>query len=174
VQQGTFREDLYYRVHIFPLTVPPLRERRDDIPPLVRHFAQQYAHQLHKPIEHIPAEAMDRLVHYNWPGNVRELQNVIERGVILSANGTLWPQVPARSPGARSAAPVSPQSETLDDAMRTHILDALRATNWVVAGPHGAAARLGMKRTTLVDRMAKLGLVRPLAIPSRSRQAAWP
>jgi formate hydrogenlyase transcriptional activator len=174
VQQGTFREDLYYRLHIFPLTVPPLRERRDDIPLLVRHFAQQYAHQLHKPLAPIPAEAMDRLVHYDWPGNVRELQNVIERAMILSTHGILWPQVPARSPGARSAAPVAPQSETLDDAMRAHILDALRATNWVVAGPHGAAARLGLKRTTLLCRMEKLGIVRPRAIPSRSCQAAWP
>jgi formate hydrogenlyase transcriptional activator len=154
--------------------VPPLRERRDDIPLLVRHFAQQYAHQLHKPLVPIPAEAMERLVHYDWPGNVRELQNVIERAVILSAHGNLWPQVPARSPGARSAAPVSPQSETLDDTVRAHILDALRATNWVVAGPHGAAARLGLKRTTLLCRMEKLGIVRPRAIPSRSRQAAWP
>src|SRR5215471_21848281 len=161
VHQGTFRADLYYRLHIFPLTVPPLRERRDDIPVLARHFAQQYAHQMHKCIEHIPAEAMAELVHYDWPGNVRELQNVIERAMILSSNGILWPQVPARSPGARSAAPVSPQSETLDDAMRTHILDALRATNWVVAGPHGAAARLGLKRTTLLCRMERLGIVRP-------------
>ena len=160
VQQRTFREDLYYRLHIFPLTVPPLRERRDDIPLLVRHFVQQYAHQMHKRIEHIPAEAMAELVHYDWPGNVRELQNVIERAMILSANGVLWPQVPARSPGARSAAPVSPGSETLDDAMRTHILDALSATNWVLGGPHGAAARLGMKRTTLASRMEKLGIVR--------------
>ena len=160
VQQHTFREDLYYRLHIFPLTVPPLRERRDDIPLLVRHFAQQYAHQMHKRIAPIPAEAMAELVHYDWPGNVRELQNVIERAVILSSHGVLWPQVPVRSPEARSAAPVSPRSETLDDAMRAHILDALHATNWVVAGPHGAAARLGMKRTTLASRMDKLGIVR--------------
>src|SRR5262249_35818263 len=149
-QQGTFREDLYYRLHIFPLTVPPLRERRDDIPLLVRHFAQQYAHQLHKPLAPMPAEAMDRLVHYDSPGKGRELQNVIERAMILSVNGILWPQVPARRSGARSAAPVAPQSETLDDAMRAHILDTLRATNWVMAGPRGAAARLGMKRTTLL------------------------
>ena len=167
VQQGTFREDLYYRLHIFPLTVPPLRTRRDDIPVLVQHFAQQYAHQMHKPLAPMPAEAMEALVHYDWPGNVRELQHVIERAVILSANGVLCPQVPARSPGARSAAPVAPQSETLDDVMRAHILDALHATNWVVAGPHGAAARLGLKRSTLVSRMAKLGIVRPRELLSR-------
>jgi len=149
-----------YRLHIFPITVPPLRERRDDIPVLVQHFAQQYAHQMHKQIAPIPAEAMTELVHYDWLGNVRELQNVIERAVILSSHGVLWPQVPVRSPGAHRAAPVSPRSETLDDAMRAHILDALHATNWVVAGPHGAAARLGMKRSTLVAKMEKLGIVR--------------
>jgi formate hydrogenlyase transcriptional activator len=91
VQQGMFREDLYYRVNIFPLTVPPLRARCDDIPMLVQHFAQHYAHQLHKPLAPIPAEAMERLVHYDWPGNVRELQNVIERAVILASNGILRP-----------------------------------------------------------------------------------
>src|SRR5262249_49499251 len=155
VQQGTFREDLYYRLHIFPLTVPPLRERRDDISLLVRHFAQQYAHQLHKPLAPMPAEAMERLVHYDWPGNVPAVQTVLERAVILSVNGILCPQVPARSPGACSAAPVAPQLETLDDAVRAHILDALHATNWVVAGPHGAAARLGLKRGTLLSRMEK-------------------
>ena len=102
VQQHTFRADLYYRLNIFPLTVPPLRERRDDIPLLVWHFAQQYAHTMHKRIAHIPAEAIAALVHYDWPGNVRELQHVIERAVILSAHGVLWPQVPARSPGTVS------------------------------------------------------------------------
>jgi formate hydrogenlyase transcriptional activator len=90
VQQGTFREDLYYRLHVFPLTVPSLRARRDDIPVLVQHFAQQYAHQLHKPLAPMPAEAMAALVHYDWPGNVRELQHVIERAVILSTHGVLW------------------------------------------------------------------------------------
>jgi DNA-binding NtrC family response regulator len=160
VQQGTFREDLYYRVHVFPLTVPPLRERRDDIPVLVRHFTQQYAHQMHKRIAPMPAEVMAELVHYDWPGNVRELQNVIERAVILSANGILRPVVPEQSPVVRRAAPISPRSQTLDDAMRAHILDALHATNWVLSGPHGAAVRLGMKRTTLASRMEKLGIVR--------------
>jgi formate hydrogenlyase transcriptional activator len=167
VHQGTFRDDLYYRLHIFPLTVPPLRERRDDIPLLVRHFAQQYAHKMHKRIDHIPAEVMAGLVHYDWPGNVRELQNVIERAVILSSNGVLYPDVPERDTGARGSSPVLPRSERLDDAMRAHILDALRLTNWVLAGPHGAAARLGMKRTTLAHRMEKLGIVRQHGIPSR-------
>jgi formate hydrogenlyase transcriptional activator len=160
VQQGTFREDLYYRLQVFPLTVPPLRARRDDIPLLVRHFAQHYAHRLHKPLAPIPAEVMAKLTHYDWPGNVRELQNVIERAVILASNGVLCPTVPASHAEARSAAPVAPRLETLDDVMRAYILDALRATNWVVAGPHGAAARLGMKRSTLASRMAKLGIVR--------------
>jgi DNA-binding NtrC family response regulator len=169
VQQGTFRSDLYYRVHVLPLIVPPLRERRDDIPVLARHFAQHYAHQLHQPIAPIPAKAIAELVHYDWPGNVRELQHVIERAVILSANGSLCPQVPARSPGVGSTAPVTPQSATLDDMMRVHILDTLHATHWVVAGPHGAAARLGLKRTTLISRMEKLGIVRPLQ-PSRDRR----
>jgi formate hydrogenlyase transcriptional activator len=167
VHQGTFRDDLYYRLHIFPLTVPPLRERRDDIPLLVRHFAHHYASKMHKRIEHIPAEVMARLVHYDWPGNVRELQNLIERAVILSSNGVLCPDVPERGTGARSASTVSPRSERLDDAMREHILEALRITNWVLAGPHGAAARLGMKRTTLAHRMAKLGIFRPHGIPFR-------
>ena len=151
----------YYRLHIFPLTVPPLRERRDDIPALVRHFAQQYAHTMHKALAPIPAEAMARLVQYDWPGNVRELQHVIERAVILASNGVLCPTVPASTLEARRAAPATPPSATLDEVMRAHILDALHATNWVVAGPHGAAARLGMKRTTLLCRMAKLGIVRP-------------
>jgi formate hydrogenlyase transcriptional activator len=160
-------------VHVFPLTVPPLRARRDDIPVLVQHFAQHYAHQLHKPLAPIPAEAMERLVHYDWPGNVRELQHVIERAVILSAHGILWPQVPVRRLGAGSTAPVAPQSATLDDMMRAHILDALRATNWVVAGPHGAAARLGMKRSTLASRMAKLGIVRQCLLLLASLPDAW-
>jgi len=133
IHQGTFREDLYYRLHIFPLTVPPLRERRDDIPVLVRHFAQQYAHQMHKHIAHLPAEAMAGLVHYDWPGNVRELQNVIERAVILSSNGVLCPQVPARSTSVCGSAAVSPKSATLDDMMRAHILDALRCARHLFA-----------------------------------------
>jgi DNA-binding NtrC family response regulator len=164
VHQQQFREDLYYRLNVFPITVPPLRERRDDIPLLVQHFAHTYAHTMHKRIEPVPAEAMEALVHYDWPGNVRELQNVIERAVILSANGVLRPVVPEVSPVVRRAATVSPQSQTLDDVMRASILDALRATNGVLGGPHGAAVRLGLKRTTLAARMEKLGIDRPRGI----------
>jgi formate hydrogenlyase transcriptional activator len=127
---------------------------------LVQHFAQHYAHRRHKPLAPIPAEVMAELTHYDWPGNVRELQNVIERAVILTSNGVLCPTVPASTLEARRAASATPQTETLDDAMRAYILDALHATNWVVAGPHGAAARLGLKRSTLASRMAKLGIVR--------------
>ena len=126
----------------------------------VRHFAQQYAHQMHKRITPIPTEAIAALMCYDWPGNVRELQNVIERAVILASDGVLWPVVPEQSPVVCCAAAVTPRSQTLDDVMRAHILDALHATNWVVAGPHGAATRLGMKRSTLASRMAKLGIVR--------------
>jgi transcriptional regulator of acetoin/glycerol metabolism len=115
---------------------------------------------MHKSIAPIPAAAMTRLVHYDWPGNVRELQHVIERAVILASNGFLCPAVPASNPETRRAAPVAPRLETLNDVMRAYILDALHATNWVVAGPHGAAARLGMKRSTLVAKMEKLGIVR--------------
>jgi len=162
VHQQQFRADLYYRLHVFPLTVPPLRERREDIPLLVRHFAQQYAHELHKDSVHIPAEAMEALVRYDWPGNVRELQNVIERAVILATNGVLRPIVPEQSPVVCDrAAAVALRSQTLDDAMRAHIVDVLRSTNWVVGGPHGAATRLGVKRTTLAGRMEKLGICRP-------------
>jgi len=161
VHQQQFRADLYYRLHVFPLTVPPLRERREDIPLLVRHFAQQYAHELHKDSVHIPAEAMEALVRYDWPGNVRELQNVIERAVILATNGVLRPIVPEQSPVVCHATAVAPRSQTLDDAMRAHIVDVLRSTNWVVGGPHGAATRLGVKRTTLAARMEKLGICRP-------------
>jgi DNA-binding NtrC family response regulator len=160
VQQGTFRADLYYRLHIFPLTVPPLRERRADIPALVRHFAQRYAHTLHKALAPIPAEAMTRLVQYDWPGNVRELQHVVERAVILASQGVLCPTVPASPLETRRIAPAPPPGRTLDEVMRAHILDALHATNGVVAGPRGAAARLGMKRSTLASRMAKLGIGR--------------
>jgi formate hydrogenlyase transcriptional activator len=161
VADGRFREDLYYRLNVFPVVLPPLRERRDDIPRLVRHFTQQFARRTGRRIETIPSAVMDALVRYPWPGNVRELQNIIERAVILSPGPSL--QVPpgdlqpatSQAPGP-IAAPV-----TLADAEREHILGALRETDWVVGGPKGAAARLGMKRSTLQKKMQKLGISRP-------------
>ena len=161
VAEGRFREDLYYRLNVFPLVLPPLRERPDDIPRLVRHFTQRFARRMGRRIETIPSAVMKALVHYPWPGNIRELQNVIERAVILSPGPSL--QVP---PGDLQPAPAQPRasaaaSSTLADAERDHILGVLRETGWVLSGPDGAAARLGMKRTTLQSKMKKLGISRP-------------
>jgi formate hydrogenlyase transcriptional activator len=159
VDAGQFRADLYYRLNVFPITVPPLRQRSEDIPLLVRHFVRHYARQLRKRIDTIPAEAMEALTHYHWPGNVRELQNVIERAVILSPGPTLHlavGQLPPRRPDTGSPAKV----RTLEEVEREHILSVLQDTKWVIGGPHGAAARLGLRRTTLLYRMEKLGISR--------------
>ena len=161
VADGRCRADLYYRLNVFPLVIPPLRERRDDIPQLVRHFTQHFARRMGRRIETIPQATLDALVSYPWPGNVRELQNVIERAVILSPGPAL--QVPLgdlQSAVTRSAEPTA-AAVTLAEAEREHILGALRETGWVVAGPKGAAARLGMKRSTLQEKMRKLGISRP-------------
>jgi formate hydrogenlyase transcriptional activator len=161
VAEGRFRSDLYYRLNVFPLALPPLRERREDIPPLVRHFTQRFARRMGRRIEAIPAAIMDALASYSWPGNVRELQNVIERSVILSHGPAL--QVPLGD--LQSAVTQAPEptaaAVTLAEAEREHILGALRETGWVVAGPKGAATRLGMKRSTLQEKMRKLGISRP-------------
>jgi formate hydrogenlyase transcriptional activator len=161
VADGRFRSDLYYRLNVFPVVLPPLRERREDIPLLVRHFTQGFARRMGRRIESIPAAVMDALVRYSWPGNVREMQNVIERAVILSPGPSL--QVPPGDlqPAATQAAAPAPEALTLADAEREHILGALRETGWVVGGPKGAAARLGMKRSTLFKKMQKLGISRP-------------
>ncbi len=161
VATGQFRSDLYYRLNVFPVRIPPLRERRDDIPLLVRYFAQKYARRMKKPIDTIPVKAMTALTEYRWPGNVRELENFVERAVILSRGQEL--QLPLSElrqraqpvAGAMSIAPV-----TLEHAEREHIMRALRETAWVIGGPAGAAARLGMKRTTLQSRIRKLGITR--------------
>jgi len=166
VADNQFRIDLYYRLNVFPLTIPPLRERREDIPLLVRYFAQKHARRMKKPIDTIPVKVMTALAEYYWPGNVRELENFIERAVILSRGAEL--QVPLaelkqRTTPVATVVPVSSQVDgvaTLEHAEREYIVRALGETNWVVGGSTGAAARLGMKRTTLQSRMRKLGITR--------------
>jgi formate hydrogenlyase transcriptional activator len=158
VEDRLFRSDLYYRLNVFPIVVPPLRERAEDIPLLVRYFAQKHARHMDRHIETIPAEEMEALTRYSWPGNVRELENLIERAVILSRGPAL--HVPLPEDRLSGEAPAA-SAVTLEAAEREHILRALRDTNWVIAGPRGAAARLGIKRTTLQSRMAKLGISRP-------------
>jgi len=156
VQAGQFRRDLYYRLHVFPLSVPPLRERREDIPVLVRHFVDEYARRMNRQIETIPSHVMEALTSYSWPGNVRELQNFIERSVILSLGSVLRPPIAElrEDPVETSSAELS----TLEEMEREHVLRAVRASRWVLGGPNGAAARLGMKRTTLAYRIRKLNI----------------
>src|ERR1700674_5114720 len=156
VAARTFRSDLYYRLRVFPLLMPPLRERQEDIPALVRYFVEKHARRMNRIVETIPAETLDLLVRYPWPGNIRELENLIERAVIVSPGPVL------RVPLSELKPPSEPFGDnlTLRAAERDHILKALEATNWVLAGPRGAAARLGMKRTTLQSKMRKLGIVR--------------
>ena len=159
-EEGTFRSDLYYRLHVFPLTVPPLRDRRDDIPLMVRHFVDKYARRMNRHIETIPTRTMEVLADYAWPGNVRELQNFIERAVILSPGTSL--RAPLEELKQGPASPLNTNLSTLEEMEREHVLRALRESNWVTGGPKGAAARLGMKRTTLAYRIRKLGIpVRP-------------
>ena len=164
VKQGTFREDLYYRLKVFPINVPALRQRTEDIPILVSHFTALYARRMNRRIDDIPSETMDALVRYRWPGNVRELQNFIERAVILSPHTVLRAPTSELEPfnsRRESNLPIS----GLAQVERDHILYALDASNWVIGGRNGAAERLGMKRTSLVYRMKKLRISRPLASP---------
>ena len=158
VDQKGFRSDLFYRLNVFPVTLPPLRERREDVPVLVRYFAQHYAGRMKKRIETIPAKVLEALSRYRWPGNIRELENLIERAVILSQGQEL--QVPIGELKLDEAAP-PPSNSTLHEAEREQILRVLRESQWVIGGPTGAAARLGLKRTTLTSKIKKLGLSRP-------------
>jgi formate hydrogenlyase transcriptional activator len=157
VADGRFRGDLYYRLNVFPLVLPPLRERPDDIPRLVRHFTQRFARRMGRRIESIPSATMDALAGYPWPGNVRELQNVIERAVILSTGASLQVPLSDLQLSLQSSEP-SVAVVTLADAEREHILSALEETGWVLGGPKGAAARLGMKRSTLQWKIKRLGI----------------
>lgn len=160
VEEKRFRSDLYYRLNIFPIDVPPLRQRREDIPRLVRAFVDQCARQMNKRIDLIPGAVMAALMQHDWPGNIRELQNFIERAVILSRGTTLLAPVTELKSKA-GLATVSPV--TLEQAESSHILHTLHETNWVIGGPKGAAARLGVKRTTLIGKMRRLRLSRPMS-----------
>lgn len=159
VGEKRFRADLFYRLNVFPISLPPLRNRRSDIPLLVQHFVARFSERMKKRIDSIPEHAIEDLIGYHWPGNIRELQNIIERSVVETPDGALRL---CPLPESRRPDPV-----TMEDAEREHILEALRATNWVVGGPSGAAARLGMKRTTLVHRMRLRGIHRNAAPASR-------
>jgi formate hydrogenlyase transcriptional activator len=155
-----FRSDLYYRLNVIPIRIPPLRERREDIPHLVRHFVRQAARKMNKSIDVIPCGIVNALTQYSWPGNIRELENVIERAVILSPGQEL------RVPIQDLQSPIAPAqthggNQTLEEVERRHILNTLKETRWVVSGPRGAARRLGLNRATLYFRMKKLGIARP-------------
>jgi formate hydrogenlyase transcriptional activator len=159
VEARRFRMDLYYRLNVFPITLPPLRERTDDIPLLVRHFVRTYASRHRKFITHVPDNLMAALIAYHWPGNIRELQNFIERAVILTKGAAL--HAPIAELVNKPA--VMHSGRTLADAERAHIISVLRETNWVVGGRNGAAARLGLFRTTLIAKMRKLEIAREAA-----------
>jgi len=158
VETNQFRSDLFYRLNVFPIMMPPLRERQADIQGLVHFFTRQYAGRMKKPIHTIPKKTLDALTSYAWPGNIRELQNLVERSVILSQGSELHvPLAELTLPSPSSG----PAPTTLEETERTVILKALRESHWIIGGPEGAAARLGMKRTTLASRMKKAGIVRP-------------
>ena len=158
VARNEFRSDLYYRLNVFPILIPPLRERRNDIPQLVQHFVDVFSRRMGKRIEHIPETTMNAFSTYHWPGNVRELQNLIERAVIRSDNGVLPNPLPTLQGNTKSSL-ASPA--TLRDHEAALISETIRAAGGMIGGPQGAAARLGLKRTTLVSKMKRLGIYRP-------------
>lgn len=175
LQEGKFRADLYYRLNVFPITLPPLRDRREDIAGLAEHFVQVFARQQHKSIDIIPDEVMMALETHDWPGNIRELQNVIERGVIITTGRVLSRRTSehlrrSEATPVAAAAVVEPVNvTTLADAERAHILATLQKTNWVIGGPRGAAAQLGLPRTTLIARMQRLGISTANSRPRSAR-----
>jgi formate hydrogenlyase transcriptional activator len=160
VEEGKFRVDLFYRLNVFPLNVPSLRERPEDIPLLVRHFAQEFSRRMNKPIETIPSKTLQGLTRYHWPGNIRELQNVIERAVILSFGPVLNVPLPELKQAGVNGQATSTRQDTLEEAQRKHILKVLEDTGWVLGGSKGAATRLGLNRSTLQFRMRKMGISR--------------
>jgi len=168
VRERRFRADLYYRLNVFPIALPPLRERKDDIPALVKHFVQEFASRMNRIIEEIPDQVIDLLRHYSWPGNIRELQNFVERGVLMSDDGVFRPdlsELTRISPEIAS----NERVHTLAEVERVYIAETLQRTNGVIGGARGAAAKLGIPRTTLISRMHKLGLSR-----DRAESAGFP
>jgi formate hydrogenlyase transcriptional activator len=161
VRQGVFRADLYYRLNVFPISVPPLRNRVEDIPSLVRHFVSMYSARMNKEIDVVPMRVLETMMNYDWPGNVRELQNIVERSVILASGGILRLPDDALASGVPGPKPNAPACiDTLKKAEKDCIVRALEEANWVVGGRGGAAARLGLPRTTLIYKMRKLGICR--------------
>jgi formate hydrogenlyase transcriptional activator len=158
VARNEFRSDLYYRLNVFPVVVPPLRERRQDIAQLVLHFVELFARHMGKPIPDIPQGVLEAFTSYSWPGNIRELQNLVERAMIRSEGSVLPNPLPSSD---KNQVALAPAQGTFEDSMRAVILQALEATGWVVGGPLGAAARLGLKRTSLLTKMKRLGIHRP-------------
>jgi formate hydrogenlyase transcriptional activator len=173
VEEGAFRMDLFYRLNVFPITLPPLRDRGEDIPSLVRHFVNGAAARMRRPIRSIPSETIQALMQHSWPGNVRELQNVIERAVILAEDGVL--RVPLFEP-QRNIEKVQFGGGTLSEIERSYMLQVLDETGWVIGGPKGAARYLGLPRTTLISKMKKQGIIHRrdarLTEPSRASQPA--
>lgn len=173
VKEKEFRADLYYRLSVFPIALPPLRERREDIPALVRHFIALYSERMNKVVEEVTPVTMSAVLAYDWPGNIRQLQNFIEHGVIVSDGPTFQPVL---SQLHSQTADLPKDRKTLEGATRDHILQTLEETNWVVGGRHGAAARLGLARTTLLSKMRRLGIessTSEMPIGSVSRQEAF-
>ncbi len=164
----SFRAELYYRLSVFPIYIPPLRDRPEDIPALVRQFVATYSARMNKAVQVIPLQTMETMLSYNWPGNIRELQNVVERGVIISKGAVFELD---SDQFARPAASQCNEGRTLEDVTRNHILRTLDEVNWVVGGPHGAASRLGVPRTTLITKMRRLGIP-PSRDQARARKAA--
>lgn len=159
VRRNEFRSDLFYRLNVFPIVLPPLRKRREDIEQLTLHFVDIYSRRMNKEIRHIPRETLEVFMGYSWPGNVRELQNLVERAVILSNDGVFPNPLPVED--EHSIGTSTRSLGTFTDSQRALILRALEATGWVIGGPHGAAARLGLKRTTLITKMRKFKISRP-------------
>jgi formate hydrogenlyase transcriptional activator len=165
VARGQFRSDLYYRLNVFPILLPSLRERREDIPELVTHFVKTFSRRMKKRVDSIPPQTMAAFQWYSWPGNIRELQNLVERAVILSRDGALpnplHKEQAEVTPPTHHRLPACPSSTTLKDSDRALIVETLEQAGWIIGGPRGAASRLGLKRTTLLGKMRRLGISRP-------------